>query len=70
MAWTLEPEFRGWQDGAPTQPEAPPQFRSLTAQLPPGGDPVLFRQTQGEWRVDQAWHRDINARGAGAAAAL
>jgi hypothetical protein len=70
MAWTLEPEFRGWQDGAPTLPEAPPQFRSLTAQLPPGGDPVLFRQTQGEWRVDQAWHRDINARGAGAAAAL
>ena len=66
MAWTLEANFRGWQEGAPTLPEAPPELQRLTAQLPPGGDPVLFRKSQGTWHVDDAWRRDINARGAGA----
>jgi hypothetical protein len=53
MAWTLEPHFRGWQEGAPTLAEAPREFHSLIARLPEDGEPVLFRKRQGKWQVEE-----------------
>jgi hypothetical protein len=55
MAWTLEPEFRGWDDGAPAQAVAPPEFAALVAQIPPDGSPVLFRKSGAAWRADESW---------------
>ena len=53
VAWTLEPQFRGWQEGAPTLAEAPAGFQSLATRISADGDPVLFRKTQGKWQVEE-----------------
>ncbi len=53
MAWTLEPQFRGWQEGAPSLAEARPEFQALTARLPENGSPVLFRKREGRWQTEE-----------------
>ncbi len=55
MAWTLEPEFRDWKDGAPAQEAAPAEFAALVEKLPANGNPVLFRKSGGAWQLDAAW---------------
>lgn len=61
IAWTLEPEFRDWTQGAPAQSTAPAEFTSLGAQLPADGQPVLFRKSGGKWRADAAWQQQMNS---------
>lgn len=53
VAWTLEPRFRGWQDGAPALEEAPAEFRGLINQVQENGDPKLFRKRQGKWQAEE-----------------
>jgi hypothetical protein len=53
MAWTLEPQFRGWQEGAPSLAEARPELHALTARLPENGSPVLFRKREGRWQTEE-----------------
>jgi len=60
MAWTLEAEFRDWDQGAPTQAVAPAELEPLVTQLQADGNPVLFRRSGGAWRADEAWKRQMN----------
>ncbi len=52
VAWSLESNFRGWQEGAPTLAEAPAEFHSLPEQLSTEGDPQMFRKKNGRWQAE------------------
>jgi len=62
VGWTLQPDLLAWLDGSTNEPAASSDLETLSAQLPAGGIPVLFRKSGGVWKADTAWHDAVVRR--------
>jgi len=51
IAWKLEPEVRGWQEGTAAATDIGTQFDWVSPQLPEDGAPILWERQKGSWVI-------------------
>ncbi len=49
IAWKLEPDVRGWEEGTAAATDIGTEFEWVSPQLPDNGTPVLWERRHGHW---------------------